>query len=179
MAKQHPLYGIAVEFETATELVEAARAVRKEGYTQMDAYSPFPIEELDEAMEMKPTRLPYIVLIGGLCGCIGGFLFQWWANTQYYPMNVGGRPHNSWPMFIPVTFELTILAAALSAVFGMLALNGLPQPYHPLFHLEEFSRASQDRFFLCVTSRDPKFETDKTRELLASVAKNEPKDVPR
>lgn len=179
MTQQHTLYGIVVEFETSTELVEATRKVHQEGYTQIDAYSPFPIEEISEAMERKPTRLPFIVLIGGLIGCFGGFFMQWYAATQSYPQNIGGRPLNSWPMFIPITFELTILVAALAAVLGMLALNGLPQPYHPLFHIEEFSRASQDRFFLCVTSRDPKFDLQKTRELLASVAKFDPIDVPR
>lgn len=177
MAKP-PIYGIAVEFESAAELVAATTAARDAGYKYMEGYSPFPIEEMAEALDHKHTRLPFLVLIGGLIGCVGGFFLQYYAWVIAYPMNVGGRPNNSWPLFIPVTFECTILAAALTAVLGMLALNGLPQPYHPMFHLDEFSRASSDRFFLCIQSRDEKFDREETMSFLRSVATKEPKEVP-
>src|SRR5205823_14656862 len=127
----------------------AVRAAHREGYRRMDAYTPFPVEELSHALGFRHTRLPFLILIGGICGCVGGYLLQYWVSAVAYPMNIGGRPLNSWPMFIPVTFEVTILLAALTTVLGMLALNGLPAPYHPLFHVPRFAMASRDRFFLC------------------------------
>jgi hypothetical protein len=163
------VYGVIAEFEDPTSLVSAAHQAHQAGYRRMDAYSPFPIEELHEAIGAHHTRLPLIVLIGGLCGCIGGFGLQYWASTIAYPINVAGKPLNSWPAFIPVTFECTILVAALSAVLGMLALNGLPQPYHPVFNVPRFALASRNRFFLCIESRDPKFDVESVRRFLETL----------
>ena len=162
----HPVYGVMAEFETPTELLVATRQAYAAGYRRMDAYTPFPIEELTDALGFHHTRLPLIVLIGGLVGCLGGFGLQYWVSTLAYPLNVGGRPFNSWPMFIPVTFETTILAAALSAVLGMLALNGLPQPFHPVFNVARFALASRNRFFLCIMARDRMFDRTGTRDFL-------------
>ncbi len=168
------IYGLMAEFDDPTSLVTAAEKARHEGYRCMDAYSPFPIEELHEALGSQHTRLPLIVLIGGLCGCIGGYGLQYWVSVITYPLNIGGKPLHSWPAFIPVTFECTILAAALACVLGMLALNGLPMPYHPVFNLPRFALASRNRFFLCIESKDPKFELEGTRRFLESL---EPREV--
>lgn len=171
------LYGLMAEFDSPTELVRAAGRAHEEGFRKMDAYSPIPIEELHHAMHMHRSRLPLIVLIGGILGCIGGFYMQYWYAVDYYPINSGGKPLNSWPMWMPVTFELTVLAAALSAVFGMLALNGLPMPYHPVFNAPGFALASKDRFFLCIETADPKFDRDKTAEFLRSLNPREVVEV--
>jgi hypothetical protein len=168
-----PIYGLMAEFEDPNDLVAAAHRSYAEGYRVMDAYSPLPIEELSEAIGFHHTRLPLIVLIGGIVGCIGGFLLQWWVHTIAYPLNIGGKPFNSWPAFIPVTFECTILGAALFAVFGMLALNGLPEPYHPVFNVPRFALASRNRFFLCIEARDPKFDLERTREFLEALGPRE------
>src|SRR6202163_410980 len=157
------------EFDDPTTLVAATNRAHHEGYRRMDAYSPFPIEELHEALGSPPSRLPLIVLIGGLFGCIGGYLLQYWVSVIAYPLNIGGKPLHSWPAFIPVTFECTILAAALSCVLGMLALNGLPMPYHPVFSVPRFALASRNRFFLCIESKDPKFDIDATRHFLETL----------
>ena len=154
-------------------LVEAARRSHHEGYRKMDAYSPVPIEELHDALHMHDNRLPKIVLAGGIFGGVAGYGLQYWASTIAYPMNIGGRPLHSWPAFIPVTFETTILAAALSAVLGMLALNGLPQPFHPVFNVPRFALASRNRFFLCIEATDPKFTIDGTRRFLESLGARE------
>jgi hypothetical protein len=163
------LYGLMAEFDSPTALVAAATAARVEGYRQMDAYSPIPIEELHEALGFQHTRLPMIVLSGGILGGLAGYGLQYWSSVLEYPMNVGGRPYHSWPQFIPVAFETTILGAALFAVLGMLALNGLPMPYHPVFNAPRFALASRNRFFLCIEARDPKFDREATQRFLDSL----------
>ena len=167
------IYGLLAEFDDATVLVQATERTHEAGYRRFDAYSPFPIEELHHAMGSPHSKLPLIVLIGGICGCLGGFFLQYWAAAVAYPLNVGGRPLNSWPAFIPVTFECTILVAALSCVLGMLALNGLPMPYHPVFNIDRFALASRSRFFLCIEARDRKFDLQSTREFLQSLGPRE------
>jgi hypothetical protein len=173
------LYGLVAEFADPLALVAATQAAHDEGFRRIEAYTPFPIEELAEIIGFTKTRVPLVVLIGAIVGCIGGFFMQYYACVISYPLNVGGRPFNSWPAFIPITFELTILCASLAAVFGMLGLNRLPMPYHPLFHVPEFARASQDRFFLCIEASDPKFELESTREFLESVGARSVKEVPK
>jgi hypothetical protein len=172
------VYGLVAEFERPADLLRAARSAYDKGYRKMDAYTPFPVEDLAEALGFRRTRLPLVVLLGGIVGCAGGFFLQYWMAVLEYPINVGGRPLNSWPMFIPITFELTVLVAALSAVLGMLAMNGLPTPYHPLFHLPRFALATRDRFFLCIEARDPLFDLGQTRQFLASLNPREVSEVP-
>lgn len=167
------VYGLMAEFQDPHELVAAAHRAHAEGYRLMDAYSPLPIEELHEALGFPHTRLPLIVLVGGIIGGLSGYLLQWWASAVAYPINVGGKPFHSWPAFIPVTFECTILGAALSAVFGMLALNGLPQPYHPVFNVPRFTLASRSGFFLCIEARDGQFDLSRTRDFLESLGASE------
>jgi len=164
-----PLYGLMAEFTGPNELLEAARRAYADGYRRMDAYSPVPVEGLAEALGCRHTYVPHIVLAGGLLGCIGGFYLQYWISAIDYPVNVGGRPYNSWPSFIPVTFELTILVAAFAALLGMLALNGLPMPYHPVFNVERFKQATRDRFFLCIEAADPKFDRQGTLAFLETL----------
>jgi Protein of unknown function (DUF3341) len=161
-----PIYGILAEFENPDDLVSAARRARVEGYTKLDAYTPFPVEGLAQALELGSTRVPLIVLIGGLVGAAVGYGMQYYLTAFDYPLNVGGRPYHSWPSFIPITFEMTVLVAGLSAVLGMLALNGLPMPYHPIFNAPRFALASRDRFFLCIEASDPKFDREETRRFL-------------
>ncbi len=161
-------YGLLAEFDSPEALLAATRRAFAEGFRRMDAYSPFPVEGLSEALGFHRTRVPLIVLIGGLIGCVGGFYVQYWGAVIDYPINVGGRPLNSWPSFIPITFELTILIAALFAFFGVLALNGLPMPYHPVFNVERFELASRNRFFLCIEAVDSKFDPAGTRAFLES-----------
>jgi hypothetical protein len=161
---------LLAEFDDPTSLVAAAANARDAGYRCMDAYSPFPIEELHHALGSHQTKLPMIVLIGGLVGCLGGYALQYWASAIAYPLNVAGKPLHSWPAFIPVTFECTILGAALSAVLGMLALNGLPMPYHPVFNVPRFALASRNRFFLCIEATDPKFDVEDTRRFLETLS---------
>jgi hypothetical protein len=173
MAVRSSLYGLMAEFESPNGLVAAAHQAHEEGYRCLDAYSPFPIEELHEALGSHHTRLPLIVLIGGITGGLAGYGLQYWASVIAYPLNIGGKPLHSWPAFIPVTFEMTILGAALSAVLGMLALNGLPMPYHPVFNVPRFALASRNRFFLVIQATDPKFTLDGTREFLQSLGPRE------
>jgi hypothetical protein len=168
------IYGIMAEFVSPTDLVAAAHRAYEEGYRRMDAFTPFPIEGLAETIGFKKNRMSLIVLIGGLLGCIGGFSLCYWVSAIAYPVNVGGRPFYSWPAFIPVTFETTILCAAGFAVLGMLAINGLPTPYHPVFNVPRFALASKDRFFLLIEARDPKFDIEGTRRFLE---RSQPREV--
>ncbi len=176
--KRTPIYGLMAEFDSPTDLVLAARKTHEAGYRKIDAYSPFPVEELAEAIGFHNNGVPLVVLIGGILGCVGGYLMQWWIATVSYPVNVGGRPYHSWPAFIVVTFELTILCAVLSAVFGMLALNGLPMPYHPVFNVPRFAFATKDRFFLIVFSTDPKYSSTSTRSFLEGLSPRSITEVP-
>jgi hypothetical protein len=179
MAKPKTLYyGLLAEFDSAAHLVAAARRVRDEGYCKTDAYSPFPVEGLDEALGVRPTRLPWLVFLGGLIGCVGGYFMLWYSSVIDYPLNVGGRPFHSWPAFIPITFELTILTAALFAVLAVLGLNGLPMPYHPLFNVPRFALASRDRFFLCIEAADPRFDLVETRRFLEALGRHAVSEVP-
>lgn len=163
----HPgLYGLMAEFDSPDTLKEAAVKAYEAGYRKMDAYTPFPIEGLDDALGFKPSRLSLIVLIGGLAGVALGYGLQYFISVIDYPVMVGGKPLHSWPAFIPVTYELMILSASLAAVVGMLALNGLPMPYHPVFNAPRFDLASNDRFFLCIESEDPKFDREQTKQFL-------------
>lgn len=177
MQAQPSLYGLMAEFDEPEELLTAAKRAHTEGYRRMDAYSPFPVEGVAEAIGFRRARLPLIVLIGGIVGAIGGFMLQYYVSVIIYPLNIGGRPLNSWPSFIPVTFETTILIAALSAVLGMLALNGLPRPHHPVFNVARFERATSDRFFLCIETADPQFDRERTQQFLQSIASREVMDV--
>ena len=174
MKRTSAVYGLMAEFDNPTSLVAATQRAHDAGYRRMDAYSPFPIEELHEALGARHTRLPLLVLLGGLCGCIGGYALEYWSSVIAYPLNIGGKPLHSWPAFIPVTFETTILVAALTCVLGMLALNGLPQPYHPVYNVPRFALASRNRFFLCIESTDPKFDVEATRRFLETL---EPREV--
>jgi hypothetical protein len=171
------VYGILAEFDDHQRLIEAARRCREEGYTRVEAYSPFPVEGLAEATGFRRTRLPLVVLLGGIVGGAGAFFMQYYANVFDYPLNIGGRPYNSWPSFIPITFELTVLGAALAAVWGMLALNGLPMPHHPLFSSPHFDRATRDRFFVCIKARDPRFDRGSTRRFLESLTPRSVEEV--
>jgi Protein of unknown function (DUF3341) len=171
-------YGLMAEFDSAQDLVAAAHKTHAAGYQKVDAYSPFPIEGLAEAIGFHKNRVPLVVLIGGLIGGLSGYALQYWVATITYPTNVGGRPYHSWPSFIIVTFEMTILFAGLSAVFGMLALNGLPMPYHPVFNVEEFRKASENKFFLVVFSSDPNYDAARTRSFLQGLAPRMIAEVP-
>lgn len=164
--KDTGIYGLLAEFDNVNDAVIAARRTYAAGYRKIDAYSPFPVEELSEAIGFHKNGVALVCLVGGLLGCTGAFILQWWINTISYPINIGGRPLNSWPSFIIVTFEMTILFSGLSAVFGMLALNGLPMPYHPVFNVPRFEFASKDRFFLIIFSSDKNYDAAHTRQFL-------------
>jgi hypothetical protein len=171
-------YGLLAEFKTPELLLQAAEETRRRGFTQFDAFTPFPIEGLDEALALSHERVGLIALIGGIVGGATGLGMQWYANVIDYPINVAGKPPFSWPAFVPVTFELTVLFAALFGAFGMLALNRLPKLYHPLFQVDEFSRASKDRFFICIQSIDPQFDKADAKGFLESLNPESLKEVP-
>jgi hypothetical protein len=170
-------FGLLAEFVEPDDLVKAAARIQAEGYADFEAYSPMPVEGLPEAVGFPRSRMPLVVLIGGTVGLVVGYGMQYYLMAINYPLNVGGRPLNSWPSFVPVTFELTVLIAALSAVLGMLAMNGLPRPHHPLFAVPQFDRATQDRFFVCIRATDPKFHEQTTREFLQRLGAKEVIDV--
>ena len=171
------LYGLLAEFDGPDELLKAAKDAYAEGYRNMDAYSPMPIHDLSESMGYDKHRIPTIVLICAILGACSGFGLQYWVSVIEYPLNVGGRPLLSWPSFIPVTFELGVLFSAFGALIGMLILNGLPRPYHPVFNVPNFERASGDGFFLCIEAEDPKFDTSETRAFLESLKAKKVDDV--
>ena len=173
-----PVYGLMAEFETPTDVLVAAKKAFAEGYRNMDAYSPQPVHGLAEAIGFKKNRVALVCLVGGLLGLATGLGLQEWINLSAYPLNIGGRPFNSWPSFIIVCFELTILFGGLSACIGMFAMNGLPMPYHPVFNVPEFASATRDRFFLCIESVDPKFDMTATRSFLESLAPASIAEVP-
>ncbi len=176
--KRTQSYGLLAEFASPTELVKAAEQTHAAGYKKIDAYSPLPIEGLAEAIGFHHDLVPLVTLIGAVIGGLSGYLMQFWMSTIDYPVNVGGKPFHSWPSFIIITFEMTILFGGIFAVFGMLALNGLPMPYHPVFNVSRFAFASKDRFFLIVFSSDKKYDPVKTREFLESLAPRSLAEVP-
>ena len=171
------IYGLLAEFDTPTELVAAAAKTRDAGFTKTDAFSPFPIHDMDEALGIKRTILPYLVFLGGISGLIGGLGLQIYIHYIDYPLNVGGRPYISIPSFIPPAYELTILLAGFTAVFGMLLLNGLPQPYHPVFNVPRFALATREKFFLLIEAKDTQFDYEKTRSFMESLNPQEVFDV--
>jgi hypothetical protein len=174
-----PLFGLMAEFPDATSLVEAAKRTQAEGYRRTEAYSPFPIHELFEALEIDDKRVPRLVLLGGIFGMIAGFGLCYWVSTIAYPLNIGGRPFNSWPSFIPVTFELTILFASFAAVLSWILLSGLPLPYHPVFNVPRFAEvASQTGFFLTIESTDPKFDHQRTVDFLKGLGARDINEIP-
>ncbi len=173
-----PTYGLLAEFDNPDRLLDAVAAARQAGYRKMDAYTPFPVHGLEDAMELPRTWVPLIVLLGGIIGLVTGYLLQYWISAIAYPLNIGGRPLVSWPAWVPVMFEMTILVSSLAAVVGMFALNGLPQPYHPVFNVPGFERASRDRFFLCIEATDPRFDRQATRAFLQNQGALEVSDVP-
>jgi hypothetical protein len=172
------LYGLLAEFDSPTELVDAANSVREAGYKRTDAFSPFPIHEIDEALGIKRSILPVLIFFGGLTGTLLGVSLQVFVHYIDYPLNIGGRPYLSWLSFVPPAYELTILLAGFTAVFGMLFLNGLPRPYHPLFNVPRFALATREKFFLLVEASDPKYSYDETRAMLEGLDAQEVFDVP-
>ena len=166
LRKRPEVYGVVAEFDNPQDLLNATQAAYDAGYRRIEAYTPYPIEEVSEAVSPHRNRLPSIVLAGGILGGLGGYLLQYYTQVIDYPLNIGGRPYHSWPSFIPVTFETTILGAAFAAIFGMLALNGLPRPHHPIFNAPRFELASRSHFFLCIESIDPKFRQEDVESFL-------------
>jgi hypothetical protein len=169
MTHRSSLHGLMAEFLTADEILTATRLARQAGYREMDAYTPYPVEGLAELLGLRRSKLPSLVLFGGLTGAAIGFFMQYFSMAVDYPMNVAGRPHNSWPVFVPIAFEVLVLVASLAAALGMFYLNGLPRPNHPVFNVPQFARASQDRFFLCIEATDPMFEPAAVTHFLANL----------
>jgi hypothetical protein len=163
------IHGLMVQFPTPDAVLAATRRARQAGYRTMDAYAPYTVEGLAAELGMKRSRIPSVVLIAAIVGAGTGFFMQYYSMAIDYPFNSGGRPYNSWPVFIPITFELLVLISSLAAFFSMILLNELPHPNHPVFNVPEFVRASQDRFFLCIESEDPLFDLRHTAEVLASL----------
>jgi len=164
-----PIHGLMAEFDAPEQILAAAQRASRDGYTRMDAYTPFPMEELTEALGIRQSKLSLFVLCCGIFGGLGGFFLQYFGAAINYPLNIGGRPLNSWPQFIPITFEMTILFAAIGAVVGMIFRNGLPRPIHPVFNVDRFELVTQDKFFLLIESADPKFERTRTEKFLKSL----------
>ena len=167
--EKNKVYGLIAEFDDPDDLIGAATAAFHKGYRTMDAYSPFPVHGLDDALGIQETKLPWFTLAAGLTGAIGGFGMQWFASVIHYPYDIGGRPYFSWPAFIPVTFEMNILFASFTTGLVMLAMNGLPMPYHPVMNAKNFERATSDRFFLCIEHDDPQYDAVATREFLETL----------
>jgi hypothetical protein len=178
MTPKGAIYGLLAEFDSAEKVVEAARLTREAGYERVDALAPFAVPGLDEALRLPKNRVPLIFLLGGIFGGLTGFFMQVYADTYSYRINVGGRPLYSWPAFIPITFELTILGAGVIGALGMLALNGFPHPYHPLFNVPQFDLASQSRFFICIEAKDSRFDLEGTRAFLRSLQALDVYEVP-
>lgn len=176
-AATQPLHGVMAQFDTADEYVAALRKVRAAGYTQFDGYSPLPLHAATEAMGLEKNPMSLMVLIGGILGGLGGFGLATWVSVLAYPINIGGRPLFSWPAFIPPVFETTVLLASLTAVFGMIAINGLPLHYHPVWNVPSFARASVDRFFVCIEATDPKFDLATVKSFLAGLGSQEVSEV--
>ena len=173
-----PIFGLMAEFETPAQILAATRQARAAGYEAMDAYTPYAVDGLAAELGLPRTRVPFVVLIAGLVGAGIGFFMQYYSMAVDYPLNAGGRPYNSWPAFIPITFEVMVLISGFAALFGMLFLNGLPRPHHPVFNVKRFERASQDRFFLCIEASDPKFDMVGTHRFLADLKPTEVMEVP-
>ncbi|HEX7004405.1 MAG TPA: DUF3341 domain-containing protein [Trueperaceae bacterium] len=178
-AQTRDLYGLVAEFDSAEEILAAADATRAAGYTRTDAYTPFAVEGLDERLGMKSTRIGWIMLLAGTIGGFLGFYMQWFANVVHYPLNIGGRPFNSWPNFIVITFECTVLVSAFTVGLVMLARNGLPRPYHPIFNTPNFENATRDKFFLCIEASDPNFDLIETRRFLERLSPTRLSEVER
>jgi hypothetical protein len=176
---ENELYGLMAEFETAGDLVAAARRTKEAGFKKFDAFSPMPIHELDDAMDLHDNRVSFFTLIGGLIGCAGGFGLASWVEAVALPLNIGGRPFISAPMWIPITFECTVLVGGLTAAISMFMMNGLPSPYHPVFNVERFTDASRSKFFLCIESDDPRFDRHETAGFLESLGPEEIAEVAR